>query len=1556
MDLNQFNEQEAPSLSDFSEGGKTPVGVNKATASSKASYTAVLDGKSATVGDTYEEVKSDLMSMGTSPKADQVSSEISQSSLIADQNALVDMVADSSISFEAKKAAAYSVIDRLNGKPNLRNELSQKALSEDSPNENAEMETVRINTGSIIQEVNQVKREKQALLNSALAQSNPTTQEAIVDFFETLVPFTSTKRLSTLVSDFRKEESLTARSKTFADMAFLTGSDKQELINSLRKMSPQDQLSASQALVDAINNSEELLLPDENDLDRMDFLRTFLEDGYYTTADEWIDNVVSLLDISILAAPLGRAVRGVKTLTRPTSVAENLKDTNPGKARATHALANSDESGEMAEAAYGTSREDAIGSDLGFEIDEGGDVVNKVGNIGQDLDAAITPDPAIMDVVKSDGAIYYWEDEKRQARSAVYNDFRNPTGLRLRNEMQAVGVGVDNGAIIRAIYGPTDGGFASAQDAMEVTKSALRKYGIEDSNIELMMQRGDKYSPVPQELMKSVLEGKLRPVGGFLTKVNYNYTINPLDVMEWSKADVKWNLFDRIAGSATKSQGSLQQNLLDAHSMLHPNITFGAAVAVDKAAGLEKNLLELGKSFTDRYSSLPKDRQSLIQDYILEANDKGVEFNRNRLIADGYGEDEIAALKDWKTYWDTHYSLENRDLAKTLTNNGFKILEDGASDTRLFAKPLPKQVLTGSIDVYDTATDTVRKVSKQELDELYANKGTVARLRDPVNKDGDIAKYILSKEDSSSYLRGISRDEQVLNYRHGYYSVQYTAPKYVVTRVKDKSGAVQYERTVGMAGNTRDADLMARRIAATKGTKYDNVDPKSDVFIRDNVKGLRIDSDDYWTLQTVGGRSAQRIRGQRLEDASGVNTIGQQEWVMGPVDSLIHSARNIARRVPMRDYLEATKTRFVDQYKNVLPTDEFGQPMYPKTRADIGQAGRKDTKEAADARTTFEYIRSLEDGYINGIDEAYKATLKFIGNILGNASTKSKGIAGKALSKAEGGLESLASGQGPTGFGKNIAFQAYLAASPFRQALIQSHQSILLNAINPGFMIKRSFKQLTAMSSYLVAEPLVGKAKALAAAGKIAGMDAKSFDRMRSAWERSGMGSAVDKQNLIRGSLSDLATYGKYGATKTAAQKIASPLTGTLHLSRRVGFDTGEYINSLTSWLAYHDKIKAGKKGEMTQADYDLVTAKARNIALNMNQAGEMPYNQNSLGLFFQFMQVPHKMLTLVTFNRGLTAGEKVKLAGLNFLLFGVGGEALYSMFSSILPEDPDVRDAVSNGLEGFVVNTMLSEAFKEDTRIDFTSLAPTDMYGISSFFTSLWTENPGDILAASPAGQLFFGNNPKITNSFKKAAQYFQLMDDSGDPVELSTVFQSFAQISSGYSAGYKARMAYVYGLKRNAYGGIVDQRVSKAEAVAQAFGFATLDERDLYLTGTKSYESSQAFEEDFKKWYKDLKSRVVASGVNPEEREFTMRMMNAGLNAFEGDRPKFQQLLLQQLKYDVEVDKDYSLYRSAIRASGFMDNDERKKFLQALPFEDEEVKQQLMQILDFRIEEDEE
>src|SRR5690606_40331148 len=98
------------------------------------------------------------------------------------------------------------------------------------------------------------------------------------------------------------------------------------------------------------------------------------------------------------------------------------------------------------------------------------------------------------------------------------------------------------------------------------------------------------------------------------------------------------------------------------------------------------------------------------------------------------------------------------------------------------------------------------------------------------------------------------------------------------------------------------------------------------------------------------------------------------QYVMNPVDTMVNTARGISDRVAMREFIEVSKTRFLQQFGHMLPKNRFGQVMWPSKVEHIGRPGELASKELADARTTWEAINYWENGYINAIDDRWKAS------------------------------------------------------------------------------------------------------------------------------------------------------------------------------------------------------------------------------------------------------------------------------------------------------------------------------------------------------------------------------------------------------------------------------------------------------------------------------------------------------------------------------------------------------------------------------------------------------
>lgn len=456
-----------------------------------------------------------------------------------------------------------------------------------------------------------------------------------------------------------------------------------------------------------------------------------------------------------------------------------------------------------------------------------------------------------------------------------------------------------------------------------------------------------------------------------------------------------------------------------------------------------------------------------------------------------------------------------------------------------------------------------------------------------------------------------------------------------------------------------------------------------------------------------------------------------------------------------------------------------------------------------------------------------------------------------------------------------------------------------------------------------------------------AGLSLEEAKVMYRQFQRTGQTASIDKQNLIRGSLGDLADTVVGGKIKKWA---FMPLTGM----RRIGFDAGENVNTMTSWLAHRDQaIREGK--DFSRADVqDMVSGLARNYTYNMNAAGDMPYNQNALAALFQFMQVPHKAMTQMLFNRALTPAQRLRLIGFNSFMYTLPPAAMYSLFGDILPDDPEVRDAVVQGMEGLVLNKLIETASGEESRIDFSGLSPADMFGTYDFIHSLFTTDVGTVIASTPSGQLFFGNNPRITNFAKTAARYFNLIDDYEDVTTFGNVAHDFASLSSGYSNGFKAAYALQYQRKLNTMGGITDSNVTSPEAVAQVFGFGTLDEAQKRYVNDKTYKATKAYEDDVKTWYKDFKKHIARQGITPGEVEHTTKVFGEAWRVWGNDDYQARQIISGELKKDAQAG-DSRMYQSVMKATGVMDHNEVKGLIKAIPGYADDKRKAMSDTVDF-------
>lgn len=1545
--LEDFSFSLDATLADFAPDQITPVAVNKPSSLNLAAHAAALSGNPDKVIDTYRIVNAELEADGRSDTADAIMEQTKQEAMKSSQRAVADLLADPSYTDEQKRQMAFSALDETHARYNLNNNLSVKALAEPVKNESVGAEISRLSLGEMFEQTNDIKNQQQIILNREMLKYDTGAAKAVADFVGYIIPFAGAKVGGEIASQLEE-----GGVSSYAYAAVLAGSNKEEIRNWLESVPPEERVAATEYLAEVINNASTIVLPDGNSFAAKDYLQTVIDQGAYDTTDKWVDNVFSILDVIGLGGVIKGGVKAlgatekataladkvnkrlVKSRVQPVSIGNNYKDANSDKAKATFALAMTDETEEASQALYGADKNDVASDTLMPEFfNEDGTVMAKVGDPDRLMQLEEAGDLSLLDYVNRDGKIYYFQSEKANAVARTVENFQQAIGMNARKEMFQVAE-TGEGASIRAVYGPPQGGYTDAEDAINMAKWSLRDYNIPEENIKLLVRFGPDYRVASTEemnkyLTKDVIKGGPsgieRQPKDFLVSVDYDYSVKAVDVTDWEAPGVSpLNIFDRLGVGLSDNVGSLTRHLFDPASLFHPTISKSAAAAVDKAAGVEKRLLDSAQEFADLLNKTDPKLRDNINKVVRESNEQGREFDYNELAALGLRDAEMKALKKWREHWDDMYRLENADAAKTLRARNYYEYVDETSDTRLFAKPIHR-TQTGKVGkVFDPTNGQVRRFTDAEVKSLYDTDGTFAQLRRPMIIGDEAVDFIVSTNaPGKNYLRAVSDTSQVLNYRKGYYAVKYTDPYFIVKRVKNSRGEVIQTKAVATASGRRDAEALAKTKASADGAEY---------FVRQDIKGSDVSLDDAWDVFQSRGRSAQRVRGERLEEPDSYVTDPSQSNILDPVDSMIAATRSLSHRVAMRDMLETTKQRFMKQYEEFLPTGEFGQKVLPGSVKDLKYRGlqAEDAKKLGDARTTFEYIRYLENGYINHIDDAYKVTLKGLADIAGHAG----------LDKGDEALRWLADRRGPAGAGKNAAFTLYLALNPLRQFIVQSHQAVQLLANFPRwFASGEALPQLSVLMSYQAG---IKPNKALL---KGAGLTEREANQMFAQFRNTGQVAAIDKQNLVRGSLLDLADQMKLGQSKIG--RVWRTTTAPITWSRKVGFDAGELVNTMTSWLAHRDDaIRNGRDMSRTDVQAD-VAAAARNYTYNMNAAGDQPYNQNFMSLVFQFMQVPHKaMLTMLT-NRQLTKTQKVRLIAFNSFMYTLPPAAMYDWFGPVLPENPEAREAVVQGFEGYLFNTLLSQVTDEESSIDFSGLSPMDMYGTYEFIRSLWTLDPGTVVASTPSGQLLFGNNPRITNFAKTAARYFNLVDDYQDPTSFGQVAHEFASMSSGYSNLFKAAYALEYSKK---YGilGTTNSNIPTPNAIAMVFGFQSLEDAEKRWVGDTIYRKSKEFEEDVKNTYRETKRHVAFKDRSDPSYEVALKTASEAWRVLGNDNYLAKDLIDKEVEKDLS-NKDLTMFNSLINRHEIFGQQDMHDLLNAVPFESEEKRQQAKDLVDF-------
>ncbi|PXL36576.1 hypothetical protein DMS60_18900 [Klebsiella variicola] len=1548
LNIGSFSDDEGYQVEDFQDsdsvGMAPPPATNIPSNRNQAATVALLNSNDPVQQmATYQNVNAELVNHGNSPTMQDITEEITSNEQAAMQRTTAQYLANPAISDEWKANAIQAVNDRSNPMYNPRTMLATKEATQPAPNSTAESADLRELYAQGVGEAMAYQREKQKVYNATKAKESGLANA--VDVGESFLPLVAGAKQAGV------ERAVNGGGWNALKAFILPGSSRADMAEKFNSLPIDQRQAALQGLADKINGEgKTALLPDSIDQTNYEGLQQVIENGSYTVSDKYVDNVMGLLDIvgigSLIkgtfkaAAEGATALKGLDTAEglaeatarswerrtiasdiQPVSPSQTIKDANPAKARELHALTEADETGDVAEALYGTSRTDAIAGDLAPQPGSvTGGVQSKVHRPEIASDNANIADPDIVNMVTNTASPHISQREKQALAANVSNDFFNATGMASRKEMSSIAESVDGGLSIKAVYGPTDSGWSSVGDAVNQAQYALRKYGVDENEISILMRQGEEYVPISKEAQASLLAGNNAQIkGDYLLQINhrYEYTSADIQASQFEKFGVSsvFNFMNRFEFANGKTgNGSLTSQIVDPASMFSPEFLKGAVIGDVAGDAVSAKLMKTAKPFVDTMKKVPADRHFAMERRIKEANLKGQALSETTLKAEGWSAQEIAGFLSFRKTQDTLWEVTNADLVKSYKNRGYGKLTHKESGFDVVARPVSRNQVSDGIRAYDPVKDEVRTLSRAELDEMYAGNKSIAETADVMDVDGLKVQYVINHNSAEAgYIRSLSAGEPIMAYRHGYYAVRYKDPHFIERKLVDEMGTPLRDshgnevwKAVATAPDIPSAEKALARYNSTSPGEYRR---------RNDLKGEEYEAANT-QLHTAGGLSAQRIRGKRLEDATGSNMELDAVHIESPGESMMNSINAISSRVSYRDWLETSKQRLMATYKDVMPVRQ-GRPDYP-TRVDEIKGT---SKEAADARAMFEYIRAMENGYTNLIDDGYKAIANSVADMAGTRGFGKMERFAREFSEAS-----------VTNKIKMVPFTLMIALSPLRQLVLQTSQIAMLAGRFPAYI-----PHLIGDNLLLITHNLMG-GNVPEAVLKTFGRDKYYWDKMMKSMDESGITKGVGKHDLARGiidSTADSSIRSMNAARSSLLGKVAkAPVTAgraIVNTSRKIGFDAGEYMVQASSFMAhYHDTAKAGKV--LTKGQLDDVIHMARNFTGNFGKSGSLAMNQNSASVFTQYLQVPVKIAQLVLTNKAIPLKSRLVMASTTAIMFGIGTEDIYNMFSDELPKDKFARDVVVDGLLSASVNGIISAFTDKPTNIDVSGLNPVNAYGVVEFLQKVGSGGFTKLVTESPAGSIVFGNNPRITNLVKTMGNMVGYGDvaDELRPQLWGRLWKDVINLSSGTSNGYKAMLALKYRKEYAANGRVLRDDVSTPEALAMLMGFGGQEGKANWKVIEDMAGKYKARKEDVLEIF-NQNSRMLIGTTGGDELAYQVKMGQLAMSLFKDD-PQGAEWYMDALREQVS-NSDDRLLKQIMAASRWATMEDVHHWLDTVP-----------------------
>jgi len=709
----------------------------------------------------------------------------------------------------------------------------------------------------------------------------------------------------------------------------------------------------------------------------------------------------------------------------------------------------------------------------------------------------------------------------------------------------------------------------------------------------------------------------------------------------------------------------------------------GAIRGIERSAHIRSDLTKtISKHLAG--TGLGKELDGLIN----KAEEGGIDYFSPDTIARMYphlSTQKVNTLFETHVLWNRqqHYNhnFMNREQRHRLVSDKMSGLYDkagnyiGAATDKVSTKELED-----ILEVWDFNQQRGITLEEIPVDSVFV------RLAEKITVDDKVWKYAYA---DGARIKLDYLPQQVLSRIPGYsgrkvkdsYYIDVTPTKLFVNGKQQKGDLTEFTQTKAAARTEAEADALALQLQKD--------------FPEHNIK-VRPERQESWGRVLTDFSIHQEMlrhsmkRGERLPSSNGPARIEDR------MKTLISTTNTLSRMGAFRAWDTAFQSAFVKGFP------EFTKGEFPKYATDIHpqeNMSRAQQVKFKNANALFKYYERMKNTTTRG-DFIYTEALHTIADVLEKWKLPVDALRGPKTN--------------PLMLAKTVATLAYIHLAPVRQWVLQPAQQFEMNLINPRTFKKNVGNTAAIMMHFASEHPIMKKFKphlqpVMKQLGEFAGE--KEFLDVVNAISRSGLMQSVDMNSIVHGMLKEVDRH----LVENGAEKVWKSLETAAKLvpraSRTVGFDWAELTNRVGNWLQIKDRWVAlnPDKSWKTKEAQEEISAEAFKLSGAMSRAGQLPYQEGMLSIFFQFAAINHKLLlnTLQDNATILSPLQRAKIAAVRLPLYGAsagipGGAIAYYFIEQ--SEDDDVKDAaelIRRGGVDYAANKLLAALVEPDVEPD---------------------------------------------------------------------------------------------------------------------------------------------------------------------------------------------------------------------------------------------------------------